>query len=72
MAFISGKLILELKKLAAVGLRSYNGICIFFVGKQEKKSNFLKKSFLLADISRNIVLDISFLTLSNVKIDFTN
>lgn len=44
-------------------------IALFSVKDQEKKSRLFKETFLLADIDIDITLDISYLTLSNVKIN---
>lgn len=47
-------------------------IAFYLIEDKDKNSCFLKKTFLLANISIDIVLGIFFLTLSNVKIDFTD
>ena len=45
-------------------------IALFFMENKEERSYFFEETFLLADINIDIILGISFLTLSNVKIDF--
>lgn len=45
-------------------------IISFSIKNEQKKSRFLKKTFLLSDISINIALEVLFITLSNVKIEF--
>lgn len=47
-------------------------ITLFQVKDEDEKSRFFNKTFLLADISINIAFEISFLTLSNVKVNFNN
>ena len=47
-------------------------ITCFLVEDKEKSFRFFEKIFLFADISMDIILDMSFLTLSNVKIHFVN
>lgn len=39
---------------------------------KEKRSHFFEKTFILAEINMDIILNISFLILSNVKIDFVD
>lgn len=46
------------------------GIKFFVIINKEKKSQFLKKIFLLANFSINVVLKMLFFILSNVKINF--
>ena len=45
-------------------------ITSFSMEDKEKKSHFFKGTFLLTNISIDVALQISFFTLSNVKIDF--
>ena len=45
-------------------------IAVFSMKNKEKRSHFFEKIFILAEINIDIILNISFLTLSNVKIDF--
>ena len=47
-------------------------IAFFFVEDQEVKSYFFDETFLLADISIDVVLGMAFLTLSNVEIDLAS
>ena len=42
----------------------------FFMLNKEDRERFLKKSFLLADVQPDAVLEILFLTISNVDTDF--
>lgn len=44
----------------------------FLVEDKNRRSQFFEKTFLLADLSINIVLKIFFLTLSNVKVNFVD
>ena len=45
-------------------------IALFSMEDKEKKSHFFEETFLLANISMNIALEMFFFTLSNVKINF--
>ncbi len=42
----------------------------FSVSDKDGKEKYFKESFLLADVKPDIVLGISFLTMSNADIDF--
>ena len=45
-------------------------ITLFSIEDKEKRSCFFEEAFLLADISMDIALEISFLTINNVEIIF--
>lgn len=45
-------------------------IALFSMEDKKRKSRFFEESFLLADISINIALDMPFLTLTNDEIEF--
>ena len=45
-------------------------VSIFFVSNKDSKKRFFEKSFLFADVKPNIILEMLFLTMSNVDIDF--
>lgn len=45
-------------------------IALFEIKNKEKKSSFLKKNFLLANLYINNVLGMLLLILSNVKVNF--
>lgn len=47
-------------------------ITIFLIKDKEKMFQFLEETFLLANLGMNIALEIAFLILSNVKINFGN
>ena len=47
-------------------------IAFFLVEDKEGKLRFFEKTFLLANISMNIALEMLFLILSNIEIDFTD
>lgn len=47
-------------------------IAFFLVDNTDKRFQFFKKTFLLADISMDIALGIFFLILNNIKVNFTN
>lgn len=47
-------------------------IVFFLIDDKDGESYFLKKIFLLTDISMNIAFKMFFLILSNVKVNFTN
>lgn len=47
-------------------------IAFFLVDNTDKRFQFFKKTFLLANISMDIALGIFFLTLNNIKVNFTN
>lgn len=47
-------------------------IASFIVDDKDGKSCFFEKTFLLVDISMNIIFGMPFLNLSNVKIDFND
>ena len=60
----------SVQKIDGLKLNTF-GIVItsFSIEDKEKKSRFFEKIFLLADISIDIALGISFLTFNNVEID---
>ena len=45
-------------------------VSTFSVSDKDEKERFFKESFLLANVSPDIVLEILFLTMSNVNINF--
>lgn len=45
-------------------------IILFKLKNKEKKSRFLEIFFLLTNLSMNIILEILFLTLSNIEVNF--
>lgn len=45
-------------------------IAFFVINNKAKKSQFFEETFFLADISIDIILEMFFLTLSNVEINF--
>lgn len=47
-------------------------INFFLINEKEKKSRFFKETFLLVDINIDIVFRISYLTLSNIMINFNH
>lgn len=47
-------------------------ITSFLVDNKDMKSQIFEKTFLLADISINVVFEIFFFILYNIKIDFNN
>lgn len=46
-------------------------ITSFSINNKDEMSSFFEKTFLLADISMNIAFRMIFLTLSNIKVNFT-
>lgn len=67
------KINVRAKKIDNIKLKFFGIIIIcFLIDNKNKKSRLFKKTFLLADISMNITLEISFLILNNIKINFTN
>lgn len=54
-------------------LKTLSIIIIFFlVDNIDEKSQFFEKTFLLVDINIDIAFQLLFLTLSNIKVNFTN
>lgn len=47
-------------------------IALFQINHKIKKFRFIKRTFLLIDISINVAIAIYFLTLSNLKVNFNN
>ncbi len=47
-------------------------ITSFLVDDKDKRSRFFKETFLLINFSINIILEMPFLTLSNVEVNFIN
>ncbi len=45
-------------------------VSTFFMSDKDGKERFFEESFLLADVKPDILLEISFLTMSNVNVDF--
>ncbi len=65
------KINIEAQKINDTTLETY-GIIVstFSVVDKDSRERFFEKRFLLADIRPNIVLEMPFLTMSNVDIDF--
>lgn len=63
---------MEAQKIDGTTLKSF-GIVIaaFSVNNKAEKVRFFEETFLLADISMDMALEMSFLTLSNANIYFT-
>lgn len=47
-------------------------ITFFLVNNIDKKSQFFAQTFILTDINMDIAFGMTFLTLNNVKVNFTN
>lgn len=47
-------------------------VIAFLVNDKYGKSGFSDKTFILADMSMDVALEISFFTLNNVEVNFTN
>ena len=45
-------------------------VSIFFVLNKDSKKRFFEESFLLADVNSDIVLEMLFLTMGNINMDF--
>ena len=45
-------------------------VSIFFVSDKDNRERFFEKNFLLAEIKPDILLELLFLTMSNVDVDF--
>lgn len=62
-----------MQKIDNSRLKNFGMVYIFFsVNDKNKKSWFLEETLLLIDISINIALEMLFLTLSNIEINFIN
>ena len=52
-------------------LKTYKMVVFTFsISNKDSRERFFEESFLLADVNPNIVLEMLFLTMSNVDIDF--
>lgn len=61
------------QKIDSSKLNIFGIIIVFFLIKdKERRSHFFEKTFLLANISIDIALDIHFFILSNIEIDIVN
>ena len=45
-------------------------VSIFFLLDKDKRDRFFEKSFLLANINSDVVLEMLFLTMTNADVDF--
>lgn len=61
------------QKIDESRLKIFGMVIVFFlIDDKDEKSCFFKEIISLANISINVALGISFFTLSNVKVNFTN
>ena len=71
LGFKTRKTNIRAHKIDNTTLKTYEIIVfIFSVLDKDGKERFFEESFLLADVKLDIVLEIFFLTISNVNIDF--
>ena len=62
---------IEAQKIDGITLETYEMVVSFFsVLDKDEKKRFFEESFLLTDVSPDIMLRMPFLTMSNVDIDF--
>ncbi len=62
---------IRVQKIDGTTLETYGMVVITFsVSDKNGKERFFEESFLLADVKPDLVLEMSFLTMSNVDVDF--
>ncbi len=62
---------IEAQKINITTLKIYGiVVSIFSISDKDNRERFIKESFLLADMKPNVVLEMSFLTMSNANINF--
>ncbi len=60
-----------MQKIDGTTLETYGMVVsIFFILHKNDRERFFEKSFLLTDIKSDVVLQMLFLTMSNIDIDF--